>query len=322
MAAVVRCMVSLPRRVDQAWRRAIWRRSNARRPASCFPPLACIRLAGRHPGRPQEHPDQGIALAPVAKPKSAGVPEPGAAKSVGPPFSVANLRAHCLTCSVRELCLPVSLSPEGIQQVDDLIAHRARLKKHQTLYRPGESFRALYAVRVGSVKALLLSEDGREQVVGFHMPGEILGLDGVSTNRHEAAAIALEDSEVCVLPFANVRALARRLPALQQNLHQIMSREIVRDQGMMLLIGSMNSEERLAAFLLNLAERHRRRGFSSAEFVLRMTREEIGSFLGLKVETVSRLFSRFQEAALIQVQGRSVKLLDPIALKQLIGKHA
>ena len=123
------------------------------------------------------------------------------------------------------------------------------------------------------------------------------------------------------MPFANIQDLARRLPALQQNLHQIMSKEIMRDQGMMLLIGSMNSEERLAVFLLNLAERHRRRGFSSTEFVLRMTREEIASYLGLKLETVSRLFSRFQEGALIQVQGRTLKLLDPIALKQLVGKH-
>ncbi len=222
---------------------------------------------------------------------------------------------------MRELCLPVGLTADGMRQVDGLIAQRTRLKKHQILYRPGEPFHALYAIRVGSLKAMLLAEDGREQVVGFHMPGEILGLDGVGTNHHEAVAIALEDAEVCVMPFANVEDLARRLPALQQNLHRIMSKEIVRDQGMMLLLGSMNSEERLAVFLLNLAERHRRHGYSSTEFVLRMTREEIGSYLGLQLETVSRLFTRFQEEALIQVQGRSVKLLDPIALKQLVGKH-
>ena len=149
-----------------------------------------------------------------------------------------------------------------------------------------------------------------------------MGLDGVGTNHHQAAATALEDTEVCVLPFADVQRLAQRLPALQQNLQQIMSREIARDQGMMLLLGSMHSEERLAAFLLNLAERHRRRGYSSTEFVLRMTREEIGSYLGLKLETVSRLFSRFQAGGLLQVQGRTVKLLDTMALKQLVGTHA
>ena len=251
----------------------------------------------------------------------ASPPTPGIGAAAGPVISVHDLRAHCLKCSVRELCLPVGLTVDGMKQVDGLIAQRTRLKKNQILYRAGEPFHALYAIRVGSLKAMLLGEDGREQVVGFHMPGEILGLDGVGTNHHEAAAIALEDAEVCVMPFANVQHLARSLPAFQQNLHQIMSKEIMRDQGMMLLIGSMNSEERLAVFLLNLAERHRRRGFSSTEFVLRMTREEIGSYLGLKLETVSRLFSRFQEGALIQVQGRTLKLLDPIALKQLVGKH-
>jgi CRP/FNR family transcriptional regulator len=242
-------------------------------------------------------------------------------ETVGAPvLSVRDLRAHCLTCSVRELCLPVGLTIDEMKQVDGLVTHRARLKKYQLLYRPGEPFDALYAIRVGSLKATVLAEDGREQVAGFLLPGEILGLDGVGTNHHQAAAIALEESEVCVLPFANVERLARNLPALQRNLHQIMSKEIARDQGMMLLLGSMHAEERLAVFLLNLAERHWRRGYSSTELVLRMTREEIGSYLGLKLETVSRLFSRFQAGGLLQVQGRTVKLLDPIALKRLVGK--
>lgn len=257
-------------------------------------------------------------MAPILKPGSSSVPKPAGT----PVLSVHDLRTHCLTCSVRELCLPVGLTTDEMKQVDGLVTHRARLKKYEPLYRAGEPFHALYAVRVGSLKATLLAEDGREQVAGFLLPGEILGLDGVGTNHHQAAAIALEETEVCVLPFANVQGLARSLPALQQNLHQIMSKEIARDQGMMLLLGSMHSEERLAMFLLNLAERHRHRGYSSTEFVLRMTREEIGSYLGLKLETVSRLFSRFQTGGLIQVQGRTVKLLDPIALKQLVGKHA
>ena len=256
-----------------------------------------------------------------AKPVSPIVPEPVRAESSPPVISVHDLRAHCLTCSVRELCLPVGLTVDQMSQVDGLIARRARLKKHEILYQPGEPFHALYAIRVGSLKATLLAENGREQVAGFHLPGEILGLDGVATDRHQAAAIALEDTEVCVLPFANVQGLAQGVPALLQNLHQVMSKEIARNQGMMLLLGSMNAEERLAAFLLNLAERHRRRGYSTIEFVLRMTREELGSYLGLKLETVSRLFSRFQEGGLVQVHGRTVKLLDPIALRQLISQH-
>ncbi len=253
---------------------------------------------------------------------SSDVPEPGDQGSAPPVISIDELRAHCLSCSVRELCLPVGLTAEQMKQVDRVVAHRSRLKKHQALYRAGESFNALYAIRAGSLKATVLAEDGREQVVGFHLPGEILGLDGIGSSRHEAVAIALEDSEVCVLPFANVQSLALRLPALQQNLHQIMSREIVRDQGMMLLLGTMKAEQRLALFLLDLAERNRRRGYSSTELVLRMTRDEIGSYLGLTVETVSRQFSRFQAGGLIQVQGRVLKLLDPIALERLAGQRS
>ncbi len=266
-------------------------------------------------------------MAPIAKPVSVVAPAgPPAARAAGmaspaPVISIRDLKAHCGTCSMRELCLPVGLSGDEMKQVDVLIHNRAKLKKNETLYRAGEAFHALYAIRIGSLKTTVLAEDGREQVAGYHMLGEIIGLDGIGTDRHGCEAIALEDTEVCVLPFANIEDLARNLPALQHNLHQIMSREITRDQSVMLLLGSMRAEERLAAFLLNLAERYRRRGYSSTEFVLRMTREEIGSYLGLKLETVSRLFSRFQEEGLIQVQGRAVKLLDAGALKKIIGQR-
>ena len=168
----------------------------------------------------------------------------------------------------------------------------------------------------------MLAEDGREQVSGYHMLGDIIGLDGIGTDQHGCQAVALEDTEVCVLPFDRLEHLAQNVAALQRNLYQLLSKEISRDQNIMLLLGSMRAEERLAVFLLNLAERYRLRGYSSTEFVLRMTREEIGSYLGLKLETVSRLFSRFQEEGLIQVQGRAVKLLDPTALKRLIGQRA
>ena len=198
---------------------------------------------------------------------------------------------------------------------------RTKLKKGDALYRAGEPFTALYAIRLGSLKTTVLAEDGREQVSGYHMLGDLIGLDGIGTDRHGCQAIALEDTEVCALPFARIEELARAMPALQHNLHQFLSREISRDHNIMLLLGSMRAEERLAVFLLNLAERYRRRGYSSTEYVLRMTREEIGSYLGLKLETVSRLFSRFQDEGLIQVQGRAVKLLDPVALKQLVGQR-
>ena len=242
---------------------------------------------------------------------------PPPAVSPAPGISIEDLKTHCLTCSLRELCLPVGLTADEMNQVDALIVKRTALKKNEALYRVGEPFHALYAIRVGSLKTNMLVEDGREQVAGYHMPGDIIGLDGIGTDHHGTDAIALENTEVCVVPFDNVEHLARSVPALQRNLHKVMSKEIVRDHNVMLLLGSMHAEERLAVFLLNLAERYRCRGYSATEYVLRLTREEIGSYLGLKLETVSRLFSRFQQAGLIQVQGRTVKLLDSVALKQL-----
>jgi len=238
-----------------------------------------------------------------------------------PVISIRDLKSHCTTCSMRELCLPVGLAPDDLKAVDSAIGTRVKLKKGESLYRAGETFTALYAVRLGSLKTTVLAEDGREQVAGYHMLGDIIGLDGIGTDHHGCQAVALEDTEVCVMPFDRLEELARKVPALQHNLHQFLAREISRDHGVMLLLGSMRAEERLAVFLINLSERYRRRGYSSSEFVLRMTREEIGSYLGLKLETVSRLFSRFQEEGLIQVQGRAVKLLDPAALKQLVGQR-
>lgn len=235
--------------------------------------------------------------------------------------SIRDLKTHCSTCSMRELCLPFGLNPDDLQQVDTLIGNRVKLKKGDALYRAGDAFQSLYAIRLGSLKTTVLAEDGREQVSGYHMLGDIVGLDGIGTERHGCQAVALEDTEICVLPFERLEDLARAVPQLQHNLHLFLSREISRDHNVMLLLGSMRAEERLAVFLLNLADRYRRRGYSSTEFVLRMTREEIGSHLGLKLETVSRLFSRFHEDGLIQVQGRAIKIVSPAALRELIGQH-
>lgn len=222
---------------------------------------------------------------------------------------------------MRELCLPVGLAQDTLQQLDQLVSNRVRLKKGEVLYHSGDAFAALYAIRMGSCKTTVLAEDGREQVAGYHMLGDVIGMDGVGNDRHGCQAVALEDTEFCVLPFGELEDLARSIAPLQRNLYQFLSREISRDHNVMLLLGSMRAEERLAAFLLNLSQRYRERGYSSTEFVLRMTREEIGSYLGLKLETVSRLFSRFQQEGLIQVQGRSVKLLDITTLKQLLGQR-
>ena len=234
--------------------------------------------------------------------------------------SIDSLRSHCVTCSMRTLCLPVGLSETDLEELETLLGNRTKLKKGDALFHNGAPFTALYAVKLGSLKTTVLSDDGREQVAGYHMAGDLLGLDGMGEDRHGCEAIALEDSELCVLPFTRIEELARHVPALQHNLHKFLSREIERDHRVMLLLGSMRAEERLAAFLLNLSERYRARGYSSTEFVLRMTREEIGSYLGLKLETVSRLFSKFQEEGLVMVAGRSVKIIDMPILKQLVGQ--
>ena len=251
---------------------------------------------------------------------SAHAPMP-AAPATAAVISIKGLQTHCSKCSLRELCLPIGLDAVALQQLDQLVTNRVRLKKGGVLYRAGDPFASLYAIRVGSCKTTVLAEDGREQVAGYHMLGDVIGMDGIGAERHGCQAVALEDSEFCVLPFDQLEDLSRRIAPLQRNLHQFLSREIARDHSVMLLLGSMRAEERLAAFLLNLAQRYRERGYSATEFVLRLTREEIGSYLGLTLETVSRLLSRFQQAGLIQVQGRSIKLLDSAALKQLLGQR-
>jgi CRP/FNR family transcriptional regulator len=239
----------------------------------------------------------------------------------GTVISISALKTRCSACSMRELCLPVGLDATALKELDRVVTDRTRVKKGASLYRAGEAFSALYAIRIGSCKTSVLAEDGHEQITGYHMLGDIIGLDGIATERHACEAVALEDTEVCVLPFEQLEGMARRFPSLQHNLHQFLSREIGRDQNMMLLLGSKRAEERLAVFLLSLSDRYHRHGYSPSEFVLRMTREEIGSYLGLKLETVSRLLSRFQTEGLLQVQGRDVKLLDTVALKRLAGQN-
>jgi CRP/FNR family transcriptional regulator, anaerobic regulatory protein len=240
-----------------------------------------------------------------------------------PVVALRDPRSRCQTCHVRSLCLSGRLALDEIERFERLISHRTRVRRHDTLYlyRAGDPFCALYAIRSGSLKTAVLAEDGREQVTGYHLPGDVIGFDGIGTEHHGAGAVALEDADVCVLPFAGIENLARTLPALQHSLHRTMSAEITRYQSVMLQLGSMQAHERLALFLLSVAERYRRRGQSSTEFTLRLTREEIGSYLGLKLETVSRLFSRFQGEGLVQVQGRAVKLLDPVRLRWIVGQR-
>lgn len=234
-------------------------------------------------------------------------------------ISLSVIKTACSNCNLRELCLPFGLSLEELERLDDLISTRRRIKRGDHLYRAGEAFDSIYAIRSGFFKTDVLLEDGRDQVTGFQMAGELLGLDGISTEHHTCNAIALEDSEICAIPFSRLETLSREIHNLQHHFHKVMSREIVRDHGVMMLLGTMRAEERLAAFLLNLSQRFTARGFSHAEFYLRMTREEIGSYLGLKLETVSRTFSKFQEEGYIAVQQKHIRILNVNGLKALMN---
>lgn len=228
-------------------------------------------------------------------------------------------KVACSNCNLRELCLPVGFTPDEMKKLDSIVRTRRRVKQGELLFNDGDAFSSLYAVRTGFFKTSVTTDDGREQVIGFQMAGEMVGLDGIVNDVHTCNAVALEDADVCVMPFANVEELSREFPMLQRHVHKVMSREIVRENEVMMLLGNMRAEERLAAFLLNLVQRLHTRGFSQSEVVLRMTREEIGSYLGMKLETVSRTFSKFSDLGIIEVNQRHVKIIQPDALKKIFN---
>jgi CRP/FNR family transcriptional regulator len=230
-----------------------------------------------------------------------------------------SIKVACSNCNLRELCMPMGLSEQELLRVDELVAVRRTVKRGAALFHNGEKFTSLYAIRTGFFKTTVNTEDGRDQVTGFQMAGEIIGLDGIVNELHTCDAIALEDAEVCVLPFDRIEEISREITSLQRHVHKIMSREIVREHGVMLLLGSMRAEERLAAFLLNLVQRLQARGFSKSELILRMTREEIGSYLGMKLETVSRTFSKFADDGMVEVKQRHIHICDADALKRIVN---
>jgi CRP/FNR family transcriptional regulator len=196
---------------------------------------------------------------------------------------------------------------------------RERVRRGETLCGVGDSFDVLYVVRLGFLKSLTLSDGGLMQVTGFLMADDVIGLDGIATGFHQSQVVALDDSEVFVLPFARCEQWSQESAHGQRLVMRMMAREIVRKQELMILLGTMRAEQRVASFLLDFSERYGRLGYSHSQFLLRMTRQEMGSYLGLKLETVSRILSRFQQDGLIQVQGKSIALLDFRALRQVSG---
>jgi CRP/FNR family transcriptional regulator len=226
------------------------------------------------------------------------------------PQAPSQVATRCTACHLRSLCLPCGMNDEELKSLDRLPFGRRRIRTGEVLYREGDRFGFVYAVRNGTYKATLTLPDGREQVTGFYIGGELMGMDGVAQSGYGTTATALEDSEVCAIPYAELSELARGSAGMQQRMARLMGREIVREHGLMLLLGSMNAQERLGAFLLNLSRRNKARGYSASEFHLRMTRAEIGSCLGLTLETVSRTFSSLQQQGLLEVDKRHIRILD------------
>lgn len=234
---------------------------------------------------------------------------------------IHHLKAACAKCSLRELCLPAGLTLHEVEQLSEIIYARRKVKRGEAIIRAGTQFTALYAVRTGFFKTSVLAADGRDQVTGFSMAGELLGMDGIGDDIYQHDVIALEDSEVCKIPFDNFDSLAHEIPSLQRHFNKVMSREIVREGGAMMMLGVMKADERLAAFLLNLSQRLHARGYAPLEFTLRMTREEIGSYLGLKLETVSRAFSKFQADGIVEVDQKMIRIIDVESLRGIYAHH-
>ncbi len=233
--------------------------------------------------------------------------------------SLASVKAACEDCSLRELCLPLGLGAEDLSTLNSLIKRTRKLKKGDFVYRMGEPLTSLYAVRSGSAKTCEISATGEVQITGFHLAGELLGIDGISAERHHCDAVALENTEVCEIPFNKLEALAHEIEGLQHQLFKILSREVVQDSELLLMLGKMNAEERLAACLLSLSRRFEQVGRSGTDFKISMSRQDLGDYLGLALETVSRLFSRFHDEGLLAVDGRQIRILNRHRLTEIAG---
>jgi CRP/FNR family transcriptional regulator len=224
---------------------------------------------------------------------------------------------QCSVCAVRDLCLPGDLSDLDFSRLGAMIHTSRKVAKGEALYRAGDEFLNIYAIKTGAFKTVLTMADGREQVTGFQIAGEALGLEGLHTGRHTFDAIALEPSVLCVLPFSQLEQLCNESAPMRRHVYRLMSGEIVRESRLAIMLGSMRAEERVSAFLLTLARRLRARRYPDTEFKLRMSRKELGSYLGIKLETVSRVLSKFQREKLIQVRGKMIRILDAAGLQRV-----
>jgi len=235
------------------------------------------------------------------------------------PVKLSALKTACKSCKLHDLCLPLGLDLGDIEKLDKIIKRRKPLQKGEYLFHNGNKFHSVFAVRSGSIKTYSESEQGDEQITGLYLPGELLGLDAIHNNQHPCSAIALETTSLCEIPFDILEDLSDSIPSLNKQLFRIMSKEIASDQTLLMLMAQKNAEERLAAFLVNLSSRLKQRNFSETEFYLSMSRKDIGNYLGLTIETISRTFSRFQNEGLLTTQRKYVNILQLQQLKTIAG---
>lgn len=235
-------------------------------------------------------------------------------------LDITTVKVACSQCSLSRLCLPMGLEDTDMDRLDAVLRRPRPLRRGEHLFRSGEPLRSLYAVRSGSLKTYTPCEDGSEQVIGFHLPGELIGMDAIEKERHICSAKVMETTSVCELPYDSLFDLARELPSLQKQFFRLMSKELAKDESLLLLLGKATAEERLATFLVSIAQRFKARGFSEHEFNLSMSRHDIGNYLGLAVETVSRMFSRFQDEKILSVHRKNVVIHDLERLKSLMHR--
>jgi CRP/FNR family transcriptional regulator len=243
------------------------------------------------------------------------------AAQTGSTVPVRKFEAGCATCDARTICPAGGLPAVQLAKFQDIVYLRRTVKRGEALFVAGDACTALYVLWQGSLKSTVVDSDGHEQVTGFYMAGDALGVACMGGASHGDTALALEECEVCVLPHVLIEPLAREVPALQHALHAAMSEAIVHNQRAMMRLGSMRADERLASFLLGLSRRSLRRGLSGHELQLPMTRIDIGSYLGLTIETVSRLLSLFQKEKLVQVNSRQLRLLDIGGLEAILQRN-
>jgi CRP/FNR family transcriptional regulator len=237
-----------------------------------------------------------------------------------PALDLKQLQKSCATCGLNQLCLPASIGGDDLPRLDEVVQVKKTLAREQSLYSAGQKFRALYVVRSGAFKTFTVDGEGESQVLGFHLPGEIMGLDAIAAGSHQCSAEALEHSSACEVPYEKIETVARELPGLQQRLMRVISREVQQDQRHLVMIGRRVALERLAIFLHSLSQRLARVRRDPHEFVLPMSRRDLANYLGLVIETVSRLFSRLAEMGVIAVDRKTIRILDPAKLREIAGE--